>query len=200
MTPKPLAQKTLSTNHRGHVIWPRMEPGDHFLVDKEILKRFTTYVNWIGCSALLHKISRGLYHYEIISKEHRARLSLQKFDTAKPITRESAPRTGNGKIQWKAVLDGFPGGDILLQPCLSAKLLSQACRHGFTCRRVGISPEGYFIVRMTRRNSGPTVRDKILSDLANLPDKWLVAIHDGIAAKGKITPLTKEEREAVNTQ
>jgi hypothetical protein len=169
-------------------------------VGKEILKRFTTYVNWIGCSALLHEISRGRYHYEIISKEQREVLTLQKFDPSKPITRESVPRTGNGKIQWRAIFDSFAGGVVLIEPCLSPKLLSQAGRNGLSGRRVGITPEGLISLRLTRKNHGQRIRDRILSDLSNLPDKWLIAIHDGIAAKGKIIPLTEDEKaELLNT-
>jgi hypothetical protein len=192
-----LKEANLKKNSAGAIQWPKFKPGDCYKVERNLVRRFVSIVTARGLRNYMMAENEKYVQYRILTPQEKETYVEHILDwRANPITEENVPRNPLGHVRWKCIIDDNPPQLVRIESSLTQRFGAQCGKFGYHARRIGVDDDGMILVRMLRHGEVEPISAKqyVKRDLASLPPKWIIAIHDSVCAKAKLTPLTEEQR------
>jgi hypothetical protein len=192
-----LKESEMKKNKSGIIQWPKMNPGDCFIVEKALIRRFLSIVSSRGLRSHMMSTNDENTQYMVLTPQQQASRERKQFDwRVTDLTEDAVPRNALGNVNWSEVFDDDPPEKIKIESKLAQRFVSKCSYYGHRAKRKGMDENGLVIMQLTPigKSEPITAKQVVKRDFASLPPKWIIAIHDGIAAKAKLTPLTEEQR------
>lgn len=195
--PQVIREADLPDSRFGGKSWPTFVGGDLVRIEAAARNKFTTLMNKRGLRVMMESSDPAAQTYDYRIYDPAVFAEMQKRANTYVLTKETVPASVNGRQLWRLVFDKIElGREYLVSADLATSFVNAAIGRGYSTE-TGPADESAMrpvVLRQQAPKSARQVRDHILQDLGTLPGKWLVVIHDSVAAKGGLERLSEHQR------